>query len=209
MTSRVNLLPVAYQQRTRRARQFKMWVAMSVALGVGQVMSAMFLRLQASETRNIHRKMADMRDDQRTAIKTLAALTAQKRALARQRALAAQLRRKHRWSQTFAVLTGHLPPTVLLTRLASDPPRDQSARARTAAPWPRARQPRQQTDPDAREGLAKGFLIEGIAIDHDSVAAFLGALDERSGLGTCELKSTSLQPFMNGHAVAFEIHTRW
>ena len=204
MTLQVNLLPAEYQQRTQRARRFRMWIALSIAMGVAQVMSGMYLRFRADETRNTLGSIAEMQEDQRKVTKQLASLTAQKRVLTRRVALAAQLRRKHRWSHVFATLADQLPDRAVLTRLASDPTRDDGMRSRIT---PRLTKKSKGSGPGG--SVAKGLFIDGLATDHDTVAEFLGRLDDRSGLGTCELRSTSRQPFMNGHAVAFKIYTGW
>jgi len=208
MTVQVDLLPVEYKLKAKRPRRFKVWIALSMAVAVAQGMSSMFLRLQADEARRALQEAKEMQDEERTLIEDLASLTAQERAVARQVALNEGLRRKHRWSRALAELSAQLPDKVILTRLASNPPRNVELGGRNETER-RVRQLRAGGSPDGQAGTARGFFIDGIATDHESVAGFLGALDDHAGFGLCELKSTSRQPFMDDYAVAFMIHTRW
>ena len=209
MTVQVDLLPVEYKLKAKRPRRFKVWVALSMAVAVAQGMSSMFLRLQADEARRALQETKEMQDEKRTLIEDLASLTAQERAVARQVALNEGLRRKHRWSRAFAELSAQLPDKVLLTKLASNPPRNVDLGGGRNETERRVRQLRGAANPDGQAGTARGLFIDGIATDHESVAGLLGALDDHAGFGVCELKSTSRQPFMDDYAVAFMIHTRW
>jgi len=209
MTVRVNLLPLEYRLRAKRPQRLKLWVALSAVMVVAQVMAATFLRMRSRETRAIQEQVRRMHDHQNELIKELAQLTVRKRDLAKQIALNERLRRKHLWSQVLSTLTGRLPDHVVLTSLASDPPRD----LHTAAEVPVAAGPIRSYEPGqkrgARAGAAGGLLIDGIAADHASVAAFIGALSGDGLLGTCELKSTNRQPFLNDYAVAFTVSVQW
>ncbi len=209
MTVQVDLLPSEYKLKTKRPRRFKVWIALSMAVAVAQGLSSVFFRLQADEARRAVQDAEEMRDEEQRLIKDLASLAEQERALARQVALNEGLRRKHRWSEAFAELSAHLPDRVMLTRLASNPPRNVELGGDRNETEKRLRQLRGAAKPDGQAGTARGFFIDGIAADHESVAGFLGALDDHAGFGLCELKSTSRRPFMDDYAVAFVIHTRW
>ncbi|MBN1347647.1 MAG: PilN domain-containing protein [Phycisphaerae bacterium] len=207
----VNLLPAKYKRRAKRSRRIKLWLTLSVVVLCAEVLSALFLMPRAEQTREALDHAAWMQEKQPTLIKEHAALQAEKLEVARQLALSEQLRRKHRWSQVFSGLMRQLPEKILLTGLKSDPPRDQTIAAKTAAgagltPW--GKREAAETTPD-KSSTASGLVITGLAVDYEAVAALLGGLSDRSGLGTCELESTARQPFMNGEAVTFSIRMRW
>ncbi len=209
MTLQVNLLPAEYRRRTRRARRLKVWIALSVAMLVAQLMSAMFLRLKSDETYRARKEIAELQARQRSLTKELASLAAQQRARSRRTALIAKLRRKHQWSWALKALTDEMPSNAVLTRLSSDPPRDAGLGARLPQLSKRSGSRNAPATDGGKDGTATGILIEGISTNQESVMGFLGALHDDSKLGACELKSTTRQPFLDGHGVAFTIQTRW
>ncbi len=209
MTVRVNLLPIEHQRRAKRPRRMKRWVALAVGLLVGEALSAIYLTTRASETREMLGQIERLRQSQDELRKEMAALSVQKNDLTLRVALNEQLRRKHLWSRTLTTLTSHLPEHVVLVRLSSEPSRDTETVVESIAPA--ALKGLSVTRrPSAPSGsTAMGLTIDGIATDHSSVAFFLDTLDHHPELGSGDLKSTSRQPFMDDHGVAFSIVTRW
>lgn len=209
MTVQVNLLPAEYVLRSRRPRRLRLWAVLGAALVVALLMSGMVLRLKASSTRSALQQIAQMQAEQQALIKELAAVSAKRQALLKQVALSDRLRQKHRWSQVIAALTSRLPDNVVLTRLESDPPRDLPAAKKMNVGANLVQPLKASAEPPSTGGTAHGLLIEGVAANHELIADLLGALDDRSRFGTCELKSTSRQQFMDDYAVAFKIVTHW
>jgi Tfp pilus assembly protein PilN len=209
MTLQVNLLPVEHQLRAKRAARLKIWVALSTALIAAQVMSSMFLGLKAKQTRTALKAVAKMQAEEPALHSQQVVLTQEKCALKKQIALAERLRLKHRWSDTFAEVTAALPDTIMLTELASVSARQGDRGVRTGKTKSDVRRPGSRDAAADQRSAAQGLVIGGIARDHESVAHFLGVLDDRAQAGTCELETTSRQPFMDDHAVAFTIRTSW
>ena len=209
MTVQVNLLPTEYRSRARRFRRLKLWIAASVAMAPALILSSMFLRLRATETLSFLDRTAQLCVEERAVIKQLESLEAEREGLARNVALAERLRRKHRWSEALEALARKLPDRVVLTRLASDPPRDSYVSGERPGAKARERLAGKKGDSEDRDGAARGFLIDGIAANHESLAVLLGALDDNDRFGRCELRSSSRQRFMDDFAVGFTIYTRW
>lgn len=208
MTVQVNLLPAEYHWRARRGRRLRMWLALCAAAVVSQAVLAVAVHYLARETRVRIAQIADMRSDEQALIKQLAVLKADHQAVRRRVVLAEQLRRKHRWSRTFGDLVEAVPQTAMLTRVQTIPPRAE-------APKPRKTQSERLVLPGDRQqkppggNVARGFLIDGLATDHESVAGLLKRLNDTRRLGVCELLSTRQQPFGDGHAVALSIRSEW
>jgi Tfp pilus assembly protein PilN len=209
MTVQVNLLPAKYRLKARRPRRLKLWLSLAGGMIALHVVSALGLRWMAEDTRKALHQAAQMQETRRALAKELASVSVEKRDLARQIALAIQLRRKHLWSEAFVELAAGMPDSVVLTGLTTDPPRDADSGKTPAPPKAAARLPRPASERDADGATARGLVIEGMAADHASVGAFLGTLTHRSRLGACELRSANRQPFLDDEAVAFTVCTKW
>ena len=209
MTLQANLLPVEYQSRARRFRRLKLWIAASVAMVPALVLSSMFLRLRAAETSSYLERTAQLCAEERSVKKQLASLNGKREELDRKVTLAECLRRKHHWSELLAALAQKLPDRVVLTKLTSDPPKDSHVSGERPRVKAGGQSGGKRKDSPGGEGAARGFLIDGIAADPESLAAFLRALDDTERLGRCELRSSSRQRFMSDYAVGFTIYTRW
>jgi len=211
VSSRLNLVPVAYRQACRRRRQVRVLVAASAAAVVVQIVLGAAVNHMAADTRDAQRRISRQRQDQVQLHERLARLTAQENRLDREVLLVRHLTRKHRWSEILDLVSGALPETVLLTRIESipavgklpaEPAAERSAAARPAAA---GRTGTEGEPPDT----AAGLLIGGLATDHESVALFLRQLKLQRSLGTCTLDSTHRRPFLSGQAVGFTIRTQW
>ncbi len=206
MTVRVNLLPAAYQIRARRPARLKLWLLVSAGVLVGQLLVAMVLRLKTDDVRRTQQQTEQLQQYRDQLTKQLADHRAEYEVIEKQVALSKALRRKHRWSRTISMLSGHLPEKVLLTRLESDPPRYQG---RSASMLDAHSLVRKKKGSSGEAAVARGLMIEGVAVDHESVAVLLGRLDEQPEFGSCDLKSTSRQPFLEDFAVVFSIAITW
>ncbi len=209
MTVQVNLLPIEYRLRATRPRRLRLWIALAVAVVVAEGISSVGLRLTARDTREAAWQTARMQEAQGALVKELASLSATKRDLARQVALAEQLRRKHRWSRTLGVLSAQVPDGVMLTSLTTDPPRASESGKDFSVAGGLPRRPRRDGEKNPNTETALGLILEGVAMDHTSMAALLSALNRQPEFGTCELKSANRQAFLDDHAIAFTVCTRW
>ena len=209
MTVQVNFLPKAYQSRCRRSRRIQRWVVVCVAVVVAQGLSAHFLGVMARDVRDSRGRLAIMERDIQDMNIQLARLTAQQRDLARRVQLVDRLGQKHRWSEVLAAVAGHMPPTVMLVDLQTDPPKGQPAPMTTAAGARPRNTPQAGQNKQQNAGIATGLLIGGVATDHESIARFMRALNGETQWGRCRLESTSRCPFMNGEGVSFTIRMRW
>ena len=208
MTAKVNFLPRAYQLRCRRARRVWRWLVVCAAILAGQGLSAHFLRIMASDVRESRRRLVLMEKNVQEMNAQLARLGAQQRDLARRVQLVDRLGRKHRWSEVLDELVGHLPSTVMLTDLQTDPPKGPAAQTVTGTEA-RRQGARPGEGQRSGAGVATGLLISGVATDHESIALFMRALNAEEQWGRCQLEATSRKPFMDGEAVNFTIRMRW
>ena len=207
MTLQANILPLAYRRRCRQIRRFRWWLGSVAVVGVGQLMLATVLGYMAQETRDARAQMAGLRERQQSQSKELAFLTMEENQLTRKLQLSEDLRRKHRWSELLALLAKQLPETVVLTEMETIPPRgdppgagaDNAKRnadgTPAAAPLPHR--------------AVKGLIMAGVAVDHESIAAFLRTMNASSRFDQCQLQSTKRQQFKEGEGIAFQIQIGW
>ena len=96
MMHQVNLLPAEYRRRRARSRQLRFWMTLSGSVLAAQVGLAICLGYMAHDARAARGQIDALQAKQGDLTKTLAALTAQDRALARRLALTERLQQKHR-----------------------------------------------------------------------------------------------------------------
>ncbi len=209
MTVQVNFLPKAYQRRCRRSRRIQRWAVVCAAVVVAQGLSAHFLAVMAKDVRDSRGRLAGMERDIQDMNIRLARLTAQQRDLSRRVQLVDRLGRKHQWSNVLTTLAGHMPPTITLTDLRTDPPKGQSAHMPTSGGASAKNTTSAGLNTRTESGTATGFVIAGVATDHESIAHFMQALNNEAQWGRCQLESTSRRPFKDGEAVGFTIRMRW
>ena len=209
MTVQVNFLPRAYQVRCRRSRRIQRWVVICAALLVAQGLSAHFLSFMARDTRETRKSLAAMDREAQDLNIQIARLNAQQRDLRRRLQLVERLGQKHRWSEVLVKLAGHMPETVTLTSLQTDPPKGQVVQSASTGQPGRPQPPKTAQKNESDGSIATGFLITGIATDHESVARFMRSLNSETEWGRCQLESTSRLPNAKGEAVTFAVRMRW
>jgi len=183
-----------------------MWVTVGVVVIALQVPAVLTLRQLGRQSRELQRGLAAA-EQQRASIQARSAKLAVEHAeVQRQIALAERLSRKHRWSELFAALSECVPETAVLTRLETDPP----TASVVSGPIVPVRGPGVTAEDEGKQAsVARGLVISGVAVDHDSVARFLKNLNNRGQVGQCTLESALRQPFLNGEGVWFTIRTQW
>ena len=209
MTVLVDFVPAEYIRRRSRVKRLRAWILLSLVVLLLQFGLGQYLSLRAPSTRQMLGSIARERQQQRDLTKKIARKLAEERKVSRQLGLAQRLKRKHLWSETLHELAGSLPAYAVLTRVDTSPPR---ARVLGQRKPPALIAPHRAGDGGQREEMetaATGLSIEGIAKNHEAVAALLRALEKCSRVGTSQLKSTLRQPFMDQHGIHFSIQTRW
>ncbi len=202
---RVNLLPAAYELRYQRTRRLRRWVTVGTVLLAMQIPAFVLIRQMGGQARELQRGLAAA-EQQRQVINTrMQAIAAEQDEVDRQTQLAERLTRKHHWSRLFATVSMCLPETAVLTRLETDPPKSGP----TASAVLPVRGLAGNRDGTEGSGAARGLIISGMAMDHESVAAFLRNLNAGGQLGRCSLESTLRQPFLDGEGVSFTVRAQW
>lgn len=206
-TVRINLLPVAYELRYRRSLRLKRWVAVGVAVIALQIPAFIGLRGLGSHARELQRGLAAAKQQRDAVNVRLAAIALQQAEVDRQIQLAERLANKHHWSDLFASVAASLPDKAVLTRIETDPPK--AGQSSTGVLLVRAPAGANATGAASESQLAGGLLIQGIALDHDTVASFLKDLNASGAVGQCSLETSQRQPFLSGEAVFFTVRTKW
>jgi Tfp pilus assembly protein PilN len=206
----VNLLPKAYQVRCRRAGRIRRWLLFCGTLVMAETLSAHFLHLLAAQVREDRAHLAAVEKESQELATQQARLIARQRDLSSRLLLIDRLARKHYWSRVLTTVSGRLPETVVLTGLQTEPPKGQvvAPPANAARLAESALKPGGKPEP-RRQGVATGFLLTGIATDHESVAELMKGLNQERQFGQCQLEATNRQPYMSGEGVTFTIRMRW
>ncbi len=214
MSPRVNLLPAAYQRRSRRSRRLRVWLAAGSGLLAVELLVGAALTEIGTRSRDLNHQLMEIAGQRENLGVKLVELTAQEQEAARQLELAEQLSRKHRWSELLGGLAAAMPGGVVLTRVATEP---KDAPAPQAAPGNAAKsnlhkmlQPAGAATAKAPDdGRARGLTLSGMAVDHQSVAEFLRQLNADGRLGSWDVESTVRQPYLGGEGVLFTLKARW
>lgn len=207
MMIQANILPLEYRRRTRQQRRFRLWLMSAVTVGILHLVFGTVVGYMARHTRHARSEIAHLQAQQQIHSKELALLTVEEKTLAGRLQLSESLRRKHRWSEILSSLVDRLPENVVLTKLETDPPRSEPLGTRTGTSKKKPNAPsiaKGQPNPSA-----KGLTIQGVALDHESIATFLRAVNADSSIGYCQLQSTARQAFRSGQGVAFTAYIGW
>jgi Tfp pilus assembly protein PilN len=207
MTIQANILPAEHRRRYRQLRRFRWWAAATVAVGIAHLTIGTALAYMAGETRRARAETVALMGRHALRFDELALLTKDEEKLSGRLQLSENLRRKHRWSELVTALVVRLPETVLLTKLETDPPKGEPPAARTAT---HQKMPKKaETVVEQPDRSAKGLIMTGVGVDHESIATFLRAINADPDFGHCQLQSTARQAFREGEGVAFTAYIGW
>ncbi len=203
MTVAVNLLPAAYRQHRRRARNFKSGVTVGAVLLAAELGVGLVLHARAEETRQ-HLASADSaRASARNVQKQLADPTKQAELLESQVVLARRLRTTHHWSRLLAALAAAAPERVVLTSIATEPPQWQKTGRSASSGGAAGKHDGQEP------ALVEGVVVQGFAAEHNDLALFVTALNETEAFANVEMKDARRDLYQEKEAIAFTLNCGW
>ena len=201
MAVRVDLIPPVLHEQRRARRRRRAWTMVVTALavstgGVGAYASRQAARVvdlrqrgveRRRETVELRRESVQLADDLEEATRILRE--------------AETLRDGHRWSRMVTFIAQHVPDSVLLVTMATDPPRTRSSRAPARADGAGSRALRDQS--------STTLTLRGYAVQHDDLAGFLQRLKNSNVFQAVTLHYSKREPFLDGEGVAFALTCRW
>ena len=205
MTVQVNLLPGSYRKRRQHAKWFRRGVSIWVALMVVELCGGLVLYLRAGEKRDLLAAIDQSQNATADLERTLAQTTHQASLLNKNIVLAKQLRATHRWSRLLALLAQAAPDGIVLSSIATDPPK-----------WSRTRQQAKLVKKNKgknaeieAEPPIKGAILSGYAADHEALSRFLSALHASGLFEAVDLQRMSRAQLQRQEAVSFELRGSW
>ena len=198
----VNLLPAGIRSARRRNRRLQIWVSAVLAV---MMLTAIPLALDVSKSAaaaSIESRLEPLQSRLSAVRADLKKAVAEREELTAQIARADALRSKRSWSSLLALLSSVAPDTVWFTSL-----RTATVAPQRAAPQPaggKAAQPQAVT-----LGGPGGIHLEGYALDHDALYAFMSALKDTKTFDRVDLTSAGQEPVLNGTAVRFVLECYW
>lgn len=207
MKVKVNLLPESYRRARRRHVRYRAGVAVGVVVIAVELGFGVALYVRTARTREL---LADAKRAQEAAEaveNTLAGPQQEAAQLAAQVRLASELRRSHRWSRLFGVLAKALPENVVLSSLATEPPRWTRGRAmpvRSETAVQGEKPVETQVQP-----VIEGLAISGYAVEHGHLAEFVAALQASGAFSAIDVSSAKRDKYLSQEAILFELRCRW
>jgi Tfp pilus assembly protein PilN len=213
MTPRVNLLPTAYRQSKRQNRRCRRGALFIGLLLIGELAAGLYVHRQASETR-AHLAAAEAAHFAAREMKAQLIQPRQKlQVLEQQVELAERLRTTHHWSRLLAMLGETLPERVVLTSLATDPPRwakavhkkkpDQKTRIRSTLPG------QNRNEPAPLKSALNGVRVRGYAADYRDLSELTAILNGSGAFHMVDLKEARRGQYLGREVVQFEVDCRW
>jgi Tfp pilus assembly protein PilN len=201
MAVRVDLIPPALHEKRRSHRRYRIWTLVAAVLivstgGIGTYISRQATRVFELRQRSVerHRETVQLR---RTNVQLADDLEEAAQILHE----AETLRDGHRWSRMVTFVAQHVPDSVLLVMMASDPPRTRSPRAMARANG--------AAEHTAEELSSATLTLRGYAMQHEDLAGFLRRLKNSSVFEAVTLHYSKREPFLGGEGVAFALTCRW
>ena len=211
MTVQVNLLPESYRKARRHEKWFRRGVAIWGALMAVELCGGLVLYLRAGEKRDLLEAADKARNATEALKQELTETTRQATLIRKNIALAKELRATHRWSRLLASLAQATPEGVILSSIATDPPKWSRAKqqARLARkPKGKRAQAEARAEP-AGEPPIKGTSISGYAADHEGLSQFLSALHASELFEAIDLQRMRRDQLQGQEAVSFELQGSW
>ena len=213
MTPKINLLPASYLQAKRQHRRCRRGALVISLLLLGELAVGLYVHRQASETRS-HLAAAEAARFAAQEMKTqLVEPRRQLNALEQQVELAERLRMTHHWSRLLALLGDTLPERVVLTRLATDPPRWQKA-VYKEKPDPQTRLRKKafgqdKDEPPPLKSALNGLHLLGYAADSRDLSALTATLNGSGAFNRVDLKEARRGQYLGRDVIQFEVNCRW
>jgi Tfp pilus assembly protein PilN len=201
-----NLLPPSLVRQRAVRRRMRAWGGVvACALGAIAVPVVMHQTARAQERSLLARR--DAIDGHRSSLqRELAQGIRSIQSLQTQLARADALRSKRPWSALFGMISACMPEGTWLTLLATDAPGPSPTR--TAARVGKAAEP-DDSDKTVRMEGATGLTLQGFAVDHGDLYAFMSRLKATNLFADVELIRSGREPVLDGQAVRFELRCTW
>jgi Tfp pilus assembly protein PilN len=202
----VNLLPPSVMRQRSVRRRVRAWSGvLACALGALAIPVVIHQSARAQE-RSLLARRETMDGDRSALQRELAQETRSIQSLQTQLARADALRSKRSWSALFGMISACMPEGTWLTMLATDSPGSVSAKA--AAKGGKAAESDNGDETVRMEG-ATGLTLQGFAVDHEELYAFMSRLKGTNLFGDVELIRSGREPVLDGQAVRFELRCTW
>jgi len=211
LTVQVNLLPESYRKARQHEKWFRRGVAIWGALMAVELCGGLALYLRAGEKRDLLAAADKARNATGSLRQELTETTRQATLIRKNITLAKELRATHRWSRLLASLAQAAPQDVVLSSIATDPPKWSRARPQARL----ARKPKgkrvkanAQAKPEAEPPI-KGITLSGYAVDHEGLSQFLSALHASGLFEAIDLQRMRRDQLQGQEAVSFELQGSW
>lgn len=205
MTVKVDLLPASYRRAWRRHRRGRLIMTVAAALLIGELGVGVVLHTRSARTRNLLAETSDTHEATETVTQQIEEPAREVALLTQQVTLATQLRTTHRWSRLLGMLSTTTPEKVVLTTLATNPPRWTPDRRQTPKEEPRQKSKQE----DQVKPLINGIVMNGYAVDHGDLSMFVKALQASGAFASIDLKDARRSEFLSRDAIAFELRCHW
>jgi len=207
LTVQVNLLPESYRKARRHEQWFRRGVVIWGALMAVELCGGLVLYLRAGEKRDLLAAAEQARNATRSLKQELAETTRQATLIQKNIVLAKQLRATHHWSRLLASLAQATPEGVVLSSIATDPPKWSRAKQQTGHAK-KTKGKRAQAETEAEPPI-KGTSISGYAADHEGLSQFLSALHASGLFEAVDLQRMRRDQLQGQEAVSFELQGSW
>lgn len=207
MTVQVNLLPESYRKARRHEKWFRRGVAVWVAIMAIELCGGLVLYLRAGEKRDLLAATNEARGEIESLKQELVATTHQATMIQRNIILAERLRACHRWSRLLALLAQSAPEGVVLSAIATNPPKWTRTKPR-AELVKKTKGKSGQPEPAAKPPI-KGAVLSGYAVDHEGLSQFLSALHAAELFDAVDLQRMRRDQLQGQEAIAFELQGSW
>jgi len=212
MKVQVNLLPESYLRVRLRHRRFKQGLVLGVVLLAVEIAGGMALHAHARRTQNVLTEIEGMRRREQRLRKELNEPLQESERLDQEILLAEQLRSKHYWSRLLSTLSATTPPRVLLTNVATDPPRWSKSLHRSAPSASRDTEKNKalpEEEPERTPLFLRGMTLRGFAADHEAMAEFVTRVHESKLFRSLDIRETRRETLLGKKGVAFELVCHW
>jgi len=207
------LLPAGYLQAKRQNRRCRRGSLVIGLLLIGELAAGLVIHRQAAQTRN-HLAAAEAARFAAQEMKSQLIEPRQKlKVLEQQVELAERLRTTHHWSRLLAMIAEALPERVVLTSLATDPPRwtkathkekaDNQTRSKKSA------LSQNKNEPPQLKTVLNALRIRGYAADYRDLSVLTATLNGCGAFNRVDLKEARRGQYLGRDVVQFEVNCRW
>jgi Tfp pilus assembly protein PilN len=202
----INLLPPSLLRKRSVRRRVRAWSGvLACALSAGAIPVIAHQSVRAQENSLLARR--ESIDGHRSSLqRELAQGIRSIQSLQTQLARADALRSKRSWSTLFGMISACMPEGTWLTLLATDSPGPSPSR-----PAAKVGKAAESDNDDAMVRMegATALTLQGFAVDHGDLYAFMSRLKATNLFDDVTLIRSGLEPVLDGQAVRFELRCTW